>query len=136
MKLIARFDDPHVQLKGWIPPDKIPQYLATIHIGLLPVVSDSKFNKAKSSTKLFEYMAMAKPTVSSGIGEANEIIQDGVNGLLAMTKVEFAKKMQVLIKDPLLRTRLGDSARQSIEMKYSLKVLGRQLYDILKPNLC
>ena len=131
-KIINQYDDQHILLKGWIDPDRVPEYLDTIHIGLLPVVSDTKFNQAKSPTKLFEYMAMAKPTVSSNIGEARYIIKDGENGFLAKTREEFAEKMQRLIEDSKLRQRLGENACQTVEKNYSLKVLGRELYEILK----
>jgi glycosyltransferase involved in cell wall biosynthesis len=117
---------------GWIPPDEIPDYLSHIDIGLLPLVQDTKFNKSKSPTKLFEYMAMAKPTVSSNIGEAAEIIQDGENGFLAKDKEEFIKKMQILIEDSTLRQEMGDKACKTIENNYSLKVLGKRLYEILR----
>jgi glycosyltransferase involved in cell wall biosynthesis len=121
-----------ITVDGWIPPDEIPDYLSHVDIGLLPLVQDTKFNKSKSPTKLFEYMAMAKPTVSSNIGEAAEIIQDGENGFLAKDKEEFIKKMQILIEDSTLRQEMGDKACKTIENNYSLKVLGKRLYEILR----
>jgi glycosyltransferase involved in cell wall biosynthesis len=130
-EVVNRFGDKNILLKGWIAPDAIPEYLNNIQIGLLSVVSNKKFNKAKSPTKLFEYMAMAKPTLSSRIGEAAEIIEDGNNGFLASTKKEFIEKMEILIKDLNLRQKMGQNARETVEKEYSLTVLGRQLYEIL-----
>ena len=131
-EIVNRFKDTNILLKGWLAPDAMPEYLATVHIGLFPVFASKKFNRAKSPTKLFEYMAMAKPTVSSDIGETAYIIQDGENGFLASTKEEFIKRMQKLIEDSHLRKQMGEKARQTIEKKYSLQVLGKQLYHILK----
>jgi glycosyltransferase involved in cell wall biosynthesis len=127
-------NDPHIRLIGWIEPDKIPEYLRHIDIGLLPVAGDNKFNRAKSPTKLFEYMAMAKPTVSSIIGEAENIIQNGENGLLARTKEEFVGQMQRLAENPQMRRTMGEKASQAVEDSYSLKVLGKQLAQILEIN--
>lgn len=132
MKIVSSYKDPHIQIKGWISPDAIPSYLTGIHVGLLTVSKDSRFNRAKSPTKLFEYMAMAKPTVSTNIGEAREIIQDGENGFLAKTKEEFIEKMQGLIKGSGLRKQMGEKARETVEKNYPLKILGKQLYGILK----
>ncbi len=115
----------------WIHPDKIPAYLSDMDIGLLPLIQDTKFNKAKSPTKLFEFMAMTKPVVSSNIGEPAHIIQDGKNGLLARSKEEFLAKMEMLINDNRLRKSLGDSARKTIEEKYSLHILSKRLYEIV-----
>jgi len=130
-KIINQFKDQNISLKGWVSPDKVSEYLATVHIGLFPIKNDTKFNKAKSPTKLFEYMATAKSTVSSNIGEATEIIQDGENGFLADTKSEFIGKMQELIENPILRKEMSRKARETVEKKYSLQVLGRQLFEVL-----
>lgn len=126
-----RYKD-RVSFCGWIPPGKIPDYLDRIDIGLLPLIQDTKFNRAKSPTKLFEYMAMGKPIVSSDIGEASFVIKDGENGFLAKKRLEFIDKMEILIKDANLRRQLGSNAREETEKKYSLKVLGKQLYEIIK----
>ena len=130
--IVDRNNDSHILLKDWIAPDKVPEYLSTIQIGILPVASDTKFNMSKSPTKLFEYMAMGVPTVSTGIGEALNIIKDGENGLLAKTKEEFTQKLELLIKNADLGKNLGEKARQDVETSYSLEILGRRLYEILK----
>jgi len=134
IKIIKNYNDQNIVLKGWIHPNEISVYLESIHIGLFPIARYTKFNLAKSPTKLFEYMAMAKPTISSFIGEPVHIIQDGDNGLLAKTKEEFIEKMQNLIEDSNLCQHMGYKARETIENKYSLNVLGRQLYEILRHN--
>jgi len=121
-----------VIIKGWISPEQIPAYLSKIDIGLLPLIQNTKFNLGKSPTKLFEYMSMAKSTVSSNMGEAGEIIRDSINGFLADNKEEFMAKMDRLITDPGLRESMGIRARADIEENYSLSVLGRQLYEIIR----
>jgi len=131
-EIIKTFADPHIHLKGWIAPEAVPAYLQTMHIGMFPVASDNKFNRAKSPTKIFEYMAMAKPVVASAIGEANSIIEDGIDGFLAKTKAEFIKKIQLLIENGALRRQIGEKARETVEKKYSLKVLGQDLYNLVK----
>lgn len=120
-----------ININGWIQPDKVAVYLDNIDVGLIPLVQPTKFNQAKSPTKLFEYMAMAKPTVSSNIGEAAHIIKDGENGFLANSKKEFTEKMEALIKDVKLRQKIGRNARKKVEEKYSLIVLGKQLHEML-----
>lgn len=124
----------NVLLRPWIEPGDIPRYLSSVHAGLFPVLRATKFNLAKSPTKLFEYMAMAKPTVASAVGEAACIIRDGENGLLARSKEEFTDRMERLIIQAPLRRRLGDSARATVESKYSLSVLGEQLSEIFKTH--
>lgn len=121
-----------IEVRSWIPPDEIPEYLSHSDIGLLPLVQDTKFNKAKSPTKLFEYMSMAQPTISSDRGEAQRILCDGETGFLVRDREEFISRMRVLVEDPGLRQRMGDKARKEVEKYYSLKVLGEKLAAILK----
>lgn len=130
--IIDGFGDPRIRLKGWITPGQVPEYLRKVHVGLLPVASDTKFNRAKSPTKLFEYMAMAKPAVSSDIGESKHIINDGEDGFLAKTREEFTEKMRALVEDAGLRERMGAKARILAEESYSLRAAGRRLYEILR----
>ena len=121
-----------IAISSWIHPDKIPDYLNRMDIGLLPLIQDSRFNRAKSPTKLFEYMALTKPVVASRIGEAELIIEDGKTGFLASNKEEFIYHMKLLIDDIRLRNDFGCKARKVVEAEYSLKVLGRRLKTILE----
>lgn len=121
-----------INFSGWIAPGEIPDYLSEVDIGLLPLIQESKFNKAKSPTKLFEYMALGKPAVSSNIGEAGHIIEDGKSGFLAATRMDFIKKMEFFIRDESLRLEMGKCAREKVKKNYSLGVLGRNLFEILR----
>lgn len=116
-----------VELCQWVHPDDMPEHLSGIDIGLLPLIQDSRFNKSKSPTKLFEYMAMAKPTIASRIGEACNILSDKESGFLAGTKAEFISYMRALAKDKRLRQALGARAREKVLQAYSLEILGEQL---------
>ena len=121
-----------IGVHSWIVPDKVPEHLSQCDVGLLPLIQNTKFNCAKSPTKLFEYMSMAKPTISSDRGEASLVIRDGETGFLSRDPEEFISKMRLLIEDPGLRQRMGNKAREDVEKYYSLKVLGEKLAVILK----
>jgi len=122
-----------VDFKGWIHPDNIPDYLENVSVGLMPLIQDTKFNRAKSPVKLFEYMAMGKPTVSSNIGETFEIIENGKNGFLASGEQEFIKKMEYVIENfNLINSTVGEEARKTITKNYSLSVLIPKLISYLE----
>jgi glycosyltransferase involved in cell wall biosynthesis len=135
-KIIKRdYGDCNVEVIGWIDPDKMPDFLSTADIGLLSLIPDKKnelWIKSKSPTKLFEYMAMGMPTVSTAIGEIPHIINDGEEGFLANNREEFIQGMEALIADKNLRREMGIKARKKAEEEYSLDVIGKQLCEILQ----
>lgn len=121
-----------IEVHSWISSNKIPEYLSRSDIGLLPLIQHTKFNCAKSPTKLFEYMSMAKPTISSDRGEASLVIRDGETGFLAKDREEFMSRMRLLIENAPVRQKMGSKAREDVGKYYSLKVLGEKLAAILK----
>lgn len=74
---------------------------------------------------------MEKPTVSSCIGEASIIIEDGKDGFLAIDRTEFLDKMEELVKDSALRKEMGANARKKILQNYSLNLAGNRLFALL-----
>lgn len=121
-----------VIIHDWIHPDRIPGHLSGVDVGLLPLIQDTKFNKAKSPTKLFEHMSMAQPTIANDRGEAKNILRDRETGFLTNAPKGFIAAMERLAGDPKLRREMGSRARQDVERNYSLEVLGKRLADILR----
>jgi glycosyltransferase involved in cell wall biosynthesis len=124
-----------VRLVGWIEPGKMPEYLRSVDVGLLPLVQDTKFNQAKSPTKLFEYMAAGKPVVASTRGEAGGIIRDGADGFLAGSAAEFAGKMKLAAQDRDLRLSVGAAARLRAESEFSLEKLAARLEGFIRASI-
>ncbi len=121
-----------IRVNCWIPADEMPAYLAGVDVGLLPLIQQTKFNLSKSPTKLFEYMAMGLATIASGTGEAGHILKDGHTGLLAQDCDAFTAAMQRMVEDVSLRRDIGRRARQDVEERFSVELLGRQLAGLLK----
>lgn len=133
MRYISKHMGEHkIHFVDWIYPHKVPEYLRDIDIGLFPLVGESRFNVSKSPTKLFEYMAMEKATVSSSIGEAKDIVTDGKNGFLAEDKRTFIDRMERLVRDKKLRDEMGREARKRAARNYSLKGAGEKLFTAFK----
>ena len=112
-----RFKD-RIEVHAWISPDDVPSFLSGSDVGLLPLIQDTKFNKGKSPTKLFEYMSMARPVIASPVGEAGSIVRHGVTGLLAGDRDAFVACMQRLVESPSLRGDMGRTARMDVEGRY------------------
>lgn len=123
----------HTQLSflGWREPREIPAYLKTVDVGLYCLTTHDDFCASKSPTKLFEYMACGKPTVSTNFGEAPRFIEHGVTGFLANDAGEFAECCGLLVADPRLRSEVGIRARNRIESEYNLSVAAGSLRKVL-----
>ena len=121
-----------ITVHGWIRADDMPAYLAGIDVGLLPLIQSSRFNLGKSPTKLFEYMSMAKPVVSSDKGEARHIVRQGQTGFLAQRREQFVEAMLCLAKDGSLRSAMGQAGRGDVLARYSLRVITKELVGIIK----
>jgi len=79
-----------------------------------------------------EAMAMGRAVVAADQGGIPEIIQDGVNGLLAEPgdAASFVRRIEHLIEDPGLRARLGSAAKESIRDKYGATDVARLALEV------
>jgi len=76
---------------------------------------------------LLEKMAMKLPVLVSDIPELTTIITDNVNGFVFRCgdRNELAAKLATLIRDPNLRKRFGDKARETIEEHFGTTNIAR-----------
>ena len=72
-------------------------------------------------TVLMEAMACGCAVVSTDNCMIPEIIEHGVNGLLANTAEELRKNCTYLLKNPEKARELGENARRTIEEKFNLQ---------------
>jgi glycosyltransferase involved in cell wall biosynthesis len=82
---------------------------------------DNPVHRSKCSLRVIDYMAMGKPVITSAVGQNKEYIVDGESGILAAAEEEseFAAKLEMLVRNPELRTRLGRNAERRVGEKFS-----------------
>ena len=75
-----------------------------------------------------EAMASGRAIVASDQGGMPELLQHGVNGLLAVSGSphSYVVQLQTLIDDPMLRERIAAGARDTIEQRYTDTQIARQ----------
>ena len=93
--------------------------LAELDIGIMPL-PENDWSRGKCGFKGLQYMAMGKAVVLQDIGVNKVIVQHDVNGYLASSREEWVNRLEHLINDHDLRTRLGTAARSTIEDKWSV----------------
>jgi glycosyltransferase involved in cell wall biosynthesis len=117
---------------GRIAHDRVPAYLDVCDILVAPhVPTDDGSEFFGSPTKLFEYLAMARPVVASRLGQIAEVIVDGENGLLIEPNdpAALARAIERLATDQSLRARLGIAARQTVIDRYTWQQNAARVFD-------
>ncbi len=104
---------------GAVPPDLIPELLATMDVAVAPYPDNPDFYF--SPLKVLEYMAAGLPVVASRIGQLNSLIQHKRNGLLYQPGETSAlmNALEQLNTNPALRKTLGHAARQTVTDRHS-----------------
>ena len=111
--------------------DREVELFNTCDIGVYPLTND-EWAKGKCGFKAIQFMACGVPVVAAAVGVNKDIIQDGVNGLLASNDGEWEQKIGLLLGDAALRARLGAAGRKTIEERYSLSVNAPKLVTLLR----
>jgi glycosyltransferase involved in cell wall biosynthesis len=115
---------------GAVDPDAIPCLLASMDVGVAPYPRLSRFYF--SPLKVYEYLAAGLPVVASRIGQLEQIIQDGHNGLLypAGDARALAEALERLRCAPAWRARLGQEARARARRQHTWQAAARRLLEI------
>jgi glycosyltransferase involved in cell wall biosynthesis len=104
----------HVTFAGAVAHADIPAWLSLMDIATAPYTPHPDFYF--SPLKLFEYMAAGVPVVAGRIGQLDELLQHEQNALLHAPgdATALAVQLERLVRDPLLRRRLGAAGREGI----------------------
>jgi glycosyltransferase involved in cell wall biosynthesis len=103
----------------------------TCDIGVYPLPND-EWTLGKCGLKAIQFMACAVPVVASPVGVNNEIIVDGVSGLLANTEADWLRHLRGLITDVEARGRIGAAGRARVEAQYSLTANAPAVVEIFQ----
>jgi len=103
------------RLPGFVSP--VYNYLACFDIVVIPSLWEG------FPVSALEAMGMGKPVVATSVGDLPEIIEDGVSGFLVRPArpEELADRVMRLLADPGLARRMGEAARERVQVRYRLE---------------
>jgi len=109
----------------------VAELLAACDVFALPSLYEG------SSLALLEAMAAGRPVVSSAIGGTDELIEDGVSGLLVppADAGALAAALRRLLSDESLRTALARQARERVERDFTRDAMARRVTGIYEQIL-
>ncbi|MDI6916162.1 MAG: glycosyltransferase family 4 protein [Thermoplasmatales archaeon] len=129
---------------GPIPYKEMPGYLASCNILVAPFnpMSDEKkkeiFQKYGmwwSPLKIFEYMAVGKPVVTSNVGVIPEYVEDAGLIYKAGDIKDLASKILLLLDDDKLAERLGRCSREKVVESYTWESQAKKMIEFYKKTL-
>lgn len=117
-------------LPGAVKPDQVPYYLASMDVAVAPYPKLADFYF--SPLKVYEYMAAGLPVVASRIGQLEQMIESGTNGILVQPgdPVVLAGALEELQTDSSLRRRLGESARRRVLQDHTWDKVAERIMKI------
>jgi glycosyltransferase involved in cell wall biosynthesis len=103
-------------------------YLADFDAAVVPSVYEDPLPRS-----VMEAMAMAKLVVAFDVGGIGEMVGDGREGtLVARADIEgLANACLAYLRDPALRGKRGNAARQRVERDFNARLHGRAIQDEL-----
>jgi glycosyltransferase involved in cell wall biosynthesis len=104
--------------------------LKDMDIGIMPL-RDDLWSWGKCGLKILQYFGVAVPAVCTPVGVNRDVVQDGVNGFWAMTDQEWIDKLSILIEDSLLRQKMGQAARITLEDGYTVESNYKKVFAMI-----
>jgi glycosyltransferase involved in cell wall biosynthesis len=116
-----------VTFVGMIHSDQMPAYLSACDAFLCPTQPNNDGTRFFGSpTKLFEYMAMAKPIIASDIEQLAELLhaQREVHLLIEPNDIEgFVQAiLHVITMHPLQREQIGNVLQEQVKQNFTWKI--------------
>jgi glycosyltransferase involved in cell wall biosynthesis len=124
----ARSLQDHVVFTGRVPHEQVAGHVAAMDVTVLP----AEHRSHASPMKVIEYMAAGKPVVAPRLPNLQEILTDGVDGLLFAEKDAgaLADAIGRVSSDQALRQRLGAAARAKVEHELNWDSNARKVIEI------
>lgn len=116
---------------GQVSYSEIPNYIAASDI-CISSIRPYPIYKISSPTKLFEYMAMIKPTIANkGIYEQDYVLKDSKCGLLVdFDSSSFFNAIIFLLNDPEKSEEMGKNGREWVEKNRSYELMAIDMKNL------
>ena len=115
---------------NWSASEATSNAMEGVDIGVYPLL-DNNFNPYKCGFKALEYMALGIPVIASPVSVSADIVREGVDGFLCHDSVDWVQAIVELINNKSLRNKMGVSARDRVEEKFSTRAAAKYLLDEL-----
>lgn len=129
-ELQSRFGIRDVRMPGYLPPEQGWSRIARCHVGIAMLKKTPNF-VGSYPTKLFEYMALGLPVITSEIPKYQDVVEDSGCGLVAdpESPQDVAEKIVTLINNPERASYMGEEGRRGVQENFNWKKEGEKLVN-------
>jgi len=129
---VAELGLDNVTLAPAVPPDEVPALLAAADICLVPL-RDVPLFATFIPSKMFEYLAAAKPVIGSVAGETAQLLREASAVVVPPEDSDrLGAAIRDLAADPARRADMGRRGRAYVERFFNRDELARQYRKILE----
>lgn len=123
----------HVIFTGWVPYQKIPEYLGTCDIGVI-MRSGVLANNFVLTTALLQLWACGKPIVAPNLGAISQVVTHRENGLLYRPDdpEDLAEKIVYLIMNSNIARKFGEQGIMFARKKFDCRVIGEKFAETIE----
>lgn len=124
--------DRRVLFSEWGKRSAVLERLANADIGIV-YSSDTQFERCKCPGKLFEYMSMKLPVVTTNVGEAATTVREAGCGLEVSVDNpdSLATALDYLVRNRAIRRKMGEKGRNYLLTKQSFSNLSARLAEYI-----
>ena len=132
-RLMARWPQWLIKLPRF-PQDQMAEVVSAAHVVVVPQ-RDTPTAKAQFPIKLTDGMAMAKPILSTTVGDIPQILGDAGYLVAPNDPVALADMLQTILSDPQAAQHRGQLARQRCLQHYSVDAMAETLRPLIQQCL-
>lgn len=107
------------------------EQVASFDVGIMPIPDDD-WSRGKCAAKALQCMAMGRPVIATPVGANCEVITHGVDGFLAADTNAWIEAMRVLSENTEIRHRMGETARNVVVQRYSMRSSSSLLASVFR----
>lgn len=108
--------------------------LARLDINLVPLEQDNPFCDAKSPLKWYEAALAGTPSIVIGNALYTDLLDEGVDGLIARCEADWSRHLATLANDAALRGSLADRARDKCLAEFNEERAVRKLLSFIESS--
>ena len=118
--LLPHFENVSYSVLPFYDTQQMIDEILKMDIGLFPLF-DVEDSRVRGFLKALVYMSGETAVIASPRGQIPELIQDGINGMLADSGSEWEEKLGLLINDAVLRKQIAARGLQTARSHFSIE---------------